>query len=62
MEGHIIIAVGVVIEIEREIKMKITKEYRIEMEAMSKALKIAKEKGVDALEEELKMRGATKCP
>lgn len=42
--------------------MKITKEYRIEMQAMSKALKIAKEKGVDALEEELKMRGATKMP
>lgn len=42
--------------------MKITKEYRIEMEAMAKALKIAKEKGVEALEEELKLRGATKMP
>ena len=42
--------------------MKITKEYKIEMQAMSKALKIAKEKGIDALEEELKMRGATKMP
>lgn len=42
--------------------MKMTKEYRIEMEAMSKALSIAKEKGIDALEEELKMRGATKMP
>ena len=40
----------------------VTKEYRIEMQAMSKALSIAKEKGVDALEEELKMRGATKMP
>lgn len=42
--------------------MKISKEYRIEMQAMSHALKIAKEKGIDALEEELKMRGALKMP
>lgn len=42
--------------------MKITKEYRIEMQAMSKALEIAKEKGIEGLEEELKMRGAVKLP
>ena len=42
--------------------MKMTKEYKIEMQAMAKALRIAKEKGVDALEEELNMRGATKMP
>lgn len=42
--------------------MKVSKEYRIEMEAMSKALEIAKEKGIEGLEDELKMRGAVKLP
>lgn len=32
------------------------------MQAMNKALQIVKERGIEALEEDLKMRGATKMP
>ena len=41
---------------------KINKEEQWRREGMSYALKIAKEKGIDGLEEELKIRNATQLP
>lgn len=43
-------------------KMKINKEEQARREGMAYALKIAKEKGVDGLEEELKFRNCTRLP
>lgn len=42
--------------------MKVTKEYKFEMEGMAHALKIAKERGVEGLEKECKIRGCSKMP
>lgn len=41
---------------------KINKEEQWRREGMSYALKIAKERGIDGLEEELKVRNATQLP
>ena len=41
---------------------KENKEERARREGMSYALRIAKERGIDGLEEELKYRGATQLP
>lgn len=42
--------------------MSVNKEEQARREGMSYALKIAKEKGIDGLEEELKFRNCTKLP
>lgn len=41
---------------------RIDKEEQARREGMAYALRIAKEKGIDALEEDLKMRNATNIP
>lgn len=41
---------------------KISKEETWRMQGMSFALKVAKEKGIDGLEQDLKMRGAVMLP
>lgn len=42
--------------------MKLSKEERARREGMAYALKVAKEKGVDGLEEEMKRRGVSIAP
>ena len=41
---------------------KISKEEQARREGMAYALRLAKEKGIDALEEDLKMRNAINLP
>lgn len=41
--------------------MKLSKEERARRDGMAYALKVAKEKGVEGLEEEIKRRGGQYC-